>query len=141
MARRSEHVDHLKGIELFANLSKSDLGRIAAASSEQAVPAGTTIVHQGDAGREAYVILEGSCVVRRGNRKVATITAGDVFGELSLLDLGPRTAYVESETFCRLLVIPAKEFGRILEDVPKLSRKLLATLATRVRDLDRKAFG
>jgi len=141
MARRSEHIDHLKGIELFTNLTKRDLTLVAAASREEVVEAGTTIVHQGDAGREAYVILDGTCTVRRGSKRVTTLGAGSVFGEMSLLDLGPRTAYVTAESDCRLLVIPAKEFGKLLDDVPQLARKLLAALATRVRDLDRTAFG
>ena len=62
-------------------------------------------------------------------------------GELSLLDKGPRTAYVVAETDVVALELGAKDFATVLQDYPKVSLKLLATLAGRVRDLDRKVFG
>ncbi len=141
MARRSDLVTHLKNIELFSGLSKGELGKVASVGTERAFAAGTTIVEQGEMGRTAYVLLEGSAVVRRGNRKVATLTAGAPVGELSLLDHGPRTAYVVAETDVVALELGAKEFATVLQEYPKVSLKLLAALAGRVRDLDRKVFG
>ena len=134
MASRSDLVTHLKNIELFSGLSKGELGKVT-------FTAGTTMVEQGDMGRTAFVLLEGTAVVRRGNRKVATLTAGAPVGELSLLDKGPRTAYVVAETDVVALELGAKDFATVLQDYPKVSLKLLATLAGRVRDLDRKVFG
>ncbi len=141
MARRSEHVERLKGVELFSKLSKSELSRLAAVSTERSFPAGEAIIEQGDAGREAYVLLEGTCTVRRGNRKVATLDPGAPFGELSLLDHGPRSAYVVADGDVVVLEIGAREFGQLLEEVPALSKKLLAALAGLVRELDRRAYG
>ncbi|MEM9712848.1 MAG: cyclic nucleotide-binding domain-containing protein [Actinomycetota bacterium] len=141
MASRSDLVSHLKNIELFSGLSKGELAKVAAGGSERSFGAGTTIVEQGDMGRTAYVILEGTAVVRRGNRKVATLGVGAPVGELSLLDKGPRTAYVVADTDVIALELGAKEFASVLQEYPKVSVKLLATLAGRVRDLDRKVFG
>ncbi len=141
MARRSDLVTLLKNIELFSGLSKGELGKVAAVGTERSFTAGTTIVEQGEMGRTAYVLLEGTAVVRRGNRKVATLAAGAPVGELSLLDHGPRTAYVIAETDVTALELGAKDFATVLQDYPKVSVKLLATLAGRVRDLDRKVFG
>ncbi|MEM9036227.1 MAG: cyclic nucleotide-binding domain-containing protein [Actinomycetota bacterium] len=141
MARRTELVNHLGNVGLFSGLSKSDLGRIAQAGEQAEYPEGATIVEQGDMGRSAFVILEGTAIVRRGSRKVAELEPGAPFGEMSLLDKGPRTAYVVAGTDLTVLEIPAKEFMRVLDEVPKLAVKLLATLAGRVRDLDRKAYG
>jgi CRP/FNR family transcriptional regulator, cyclic AMP receptor protein len=66
---------------------------------------------------------------------------GAMVGELSLLDHGPRTATVTTNSACTLLVIDQRHFAAVLADVPTLSRKLLASLASRIRDLDRTMFG
>ena len=138
---RSEHISRLGDLELFSGCSKKDLQNIAKSSDEVDVNAGTTIVEQGDMGTEAYVVLSGEATVRRNGRKIATLSAGDAIGELSLLDRGPRTAYVEAATDMRLLKIDAKAFAKLLKETPSLSGKLLAALAGRVRELDRKIFG
>ena len=79
--------------------------------------------------------------MKRNRRKIAEIGPGESVGELSLLDLGPRTATVEAGTDLKLLVIEARAFSGLLDDSPALARKMLAALANRVRDLDRKIFG
>ena len=75
------------------------------------------------------------------NRKIATLGRGSVVGELSLLDHGPRTATVVCDTDCTLLVIDQRRFLGVIDDVPSISHKLLASLATRIRDLDRQYYG
>ena len=112
---RSEHISRLGDLELFSGCSKKDLQNIAKSSDEIDVNAGTTIVEQGDMGTEAYVVLSGEATVRRNGRKIATLSAGDAIGELSLLDRGPRTAYVEAATDMRLLKIDAKSFTNLLK--------------------------
>jgi CRP-like cAMP-binding protein len=141
MLSRSKHLDHLASIPLFSACSKRDLEKIARASSEIEVEAGRVLCEQGDTGREAFVIIEGKAGVKRNKRKIATLTPGDAFGELSLLDHGPRTASVEAETPMTLLVLSAREFTGVLDEVPGLNHKLLAVLASRVRELDSKVFG
>lgn len=141
MAPRSKHLEHLAEISLFSALSKRDLQRIAKASNEVTRDAGTVLVDQGDAGREAFVIIEGTTTVRRNGRKVGTLGPGNAIGELSLLDHGPRTATVIAQTPVTVLVLSAREFGGVLEEVPGLAHKLLAELAGRVRELDRQIYG
>ena len=87
------------------------------------------------------VVLEGEVSIRRNGRKVATLGPGAMVGELSLLDHGPRTATAVCETDCLLLVIDQRHFRAVLEDVPSMSVKLLASLAGRIRDLDRQYYG
>ncbi len=138
---RNEHISRLGDLELFSGCSKKDLQNIARSSTEIDVVVGKTIIEQGDMGTEAFVILDGEATVRRNGRKIATLKAGDAIGELSLLDRGPRTAYVEAATDMRLLCISSKEFSKLLKATPSLSMKMLAALAGRVRELDRKIFG
>ena len=102
---------------------------------------GTTVVDQGQMGREAFVILSGSVSVRRGGRKITTLSEGDVVGELSLLDHGPRTATAVCEGDCTLFVLDQRHFRKVLEDQPQIMLKLLGTLAGHIRNLDRQYFG
>lgn len=141
MATRSKHLEHLAEIPLFSALNKKDLQRIAKASNEITLPAGTVLVDQGDMGREAFVLIEGTATVARNGRKVGTLSAGDAVGELSLLDHGPRTARVTADSDLTALVLSAREFAGVIEEVPGLAHKLLAQLAGRVRDLDRQIYG
>jgi CRP-like cAMP-binding protein len=141
MAGRNDYLDYLAAVPLFAACSRRDLQRIAKASDEIAMESGRVLVHQGESGRECFVIAEGEAKVERNGRKVATVGPGACIGELSLLDHGPRTATVTATTPLKVLVLGPREFSGVLEQVPGLSRKLLAALATQVRELDKKAFG
>ena len=138
---RTEHIDRLSTLELFRTCSNKDLQRIARASDEITVAAGTTLMEQGDAGTEAYVILEGEAVVRRSGRKIATLGTGDAAGEFALLDRRPRSAYVEAATDMRLLRVKGSAFRKLLSETPSMAPNLLAATSMRVRELDRKIYG
>jgi CRP-like cAMP-binding protein len=140
MARKA-YLEPLKNVALFSACSMKDLEKIAKAGDEVVMSAGTTIVDQGQTGREAFVVLDGTVTVKRNNKKVASLGPGTVVGELSLLDHGPRTATVICETDCKLLLIDQRHFMAVVDDVPALSHKLLASLAGRIRDLDRQYYG
>jgi CRP-like cAMP-binding protein len=140
MARNS-YVDHLAQVRLFSSMSKRDLQKIARASDEVSVEAGKVLVEEGTRGREAFVILEGDAIVRRNNRKVTTLGPGDHFGELALLDGGQRTATVVADSPLKVLVIGQREFLGVLDEVPGLAHKVMASLAQTIRSLDEKAFG
>jgi CRP-like cAMP-binding protein len=141
MAGRDSYLDHLSSIGLFGALSRKELQRIAKASDEVKVKAGHELVRQGDVGREMFVVVEGQATVKRNGRKVATMGPGGTIGELSLLDKGPRTASVTCDTDCTVLVLGAREFIGVLDDVPGLAHKVMAALASWVRDLDAKVYG
>src|SRR5204862_6501615 len=94
MGGRATHREHLATVPLFAPCSKKHLQRIARASDEVEIPAGRTLMKQGDVGRECFILVEGKVKVERNGRKVASLGPGAYFGELSLLDKGPRTATV-----------------------------------------------
>jgi CRP-like cAMP-binding protein len=141
MVGRDTYLEHLASVPLFAACSKKDLQRIARASDEAHIPEGRQLVRQGDVGRECFVIVEGNVAVERNGKKIATLGPGAYFGEMSLLDKGPRTATVTALTPLTVLVLGPREFSGVLEEVPELAHKLLSTLAGRVRELDTKAFG
>ena len=102
MASKKKHLESLRNVALFSACSNKELEKVAKATDEITMTAGTMIMDQGQMGREAFVIVEGDVVVRRNGRKVATLGPGTVVGEMSLLDKGPRTATVVCETDCTL---------------------------------------
>ncbi|MCE2764681.1 MAG: cyclic nucleotide-binding domain-containing protein [Ilumatobacteraceae bacterium] len=141
MASKKSYLDSLRRVALFSSCSTKDLEKIAKAGDEVTLDAGAVIVDQGQTGREAFVIISGSATVKRNGKKVATLGAGSVVGELSLLDHGPRTATVVADTECTMLVISQRQFLAVIDAIPAISHKLLATLAGRIRELDRQYFG
>lgn len=141
MAGKRAYLDHLAKVPLFSSMNTRDLQRIARATDEVELGVGTTVIDQGQTGREAFVIVEGTVTVRRNGKKVATLGPGAIVGELALLDHGPRSASVTCDTDCTMLVIEGRAFSGILDEVPALAHKLLASLAGRIRELDRRSFG
>ncbi len=141
MASMKAQLDSLKNVPLFNGCTAKELEKVAKAADEIELAAGSIVVDQGQMGREAFIILSGDVTIKRNNRKIATLTAGDVVGELSLLDHGPRTASAVCETDCTLLVIDQRRFIAVLDDVPSIAHKLMAALASRIRVMDRTYMG
>jgi CRP-like cAMP-binding protein len=130
----------LSKIWLFSTSSAKDLRVIRKALEEVTVPPGRVLCEQGTIGREFFLIVEGKAAVKKNNRKTATLGPGQYFGELALLDRRPRSASVISETDMKLLILGQRQFNGVLDAVPALSRKMLAAMATRLREADEKAF-
>ncbi|MEY2430526.1 MAG: family transcriptional regulator, cyclic receptor protein [Acidimicrobiaceae bacterium] len=141
MVGRDTYLEHLASVPLFAACSRKDLQRIARASDEVQIPEGRTLMKQGDVGRECFVLVEGKVKVERNGKRVASLGPGAYFGELSLLDKGPRTATVTAESPITVLVLGPREFSGVLDEVPTLAHKLLTALAQRIRELDEKTYG
>jgi CRP-like cAMP-binding protein len=138
---RDTYLDHLASVPLFAACSRKDLQKIAKASDQVSVPEGRVVVEEGSSGHEAYVIIEGEAEVERNGQQVATFGPGDHFGELALLDGGPRTATVKASTDLELLVLGQREFAGVLDEVPGLAHQIMSTLASRIRALDEATYG
>ena len=141
MATKKESLEHLRRVPLFSTCSAKDLEKVLKAGTEITVDAGRVIIDQGQTGREAFVVLSGTATVKRNGKKVATIGAGAIVGELSLFDHGPRTATVTCDSDCQLLVIPQREFLAVIEQVPALTRRILEYLSGKIREFDRQYFG
>lgn len=135
---KSSHLDMLRNVPLFSALSAKDLGRIAKASDVVDVVAGKLLVDQGRTGHQFFLIVNGTATVRTNGRKASTLGPGDHFGELSLLAREPRNASVTADTGMTVLVLGQREFGGLLQEIPGLSVKLLASMATRLRQADLK---
>jgi CRP/FNR family cyclic AMP-dependent transcriptional regulator len=133
-------VELLRGVPLFAACSKRELSRIASLADEIEVPEGRVLTREGDPGWECFVVVDGRATITVGDRaRVAPLGSGACFGEMSLLDQGPRSATVEAQTDMHLLVLDARSFSSMLEELPSVARKMLATMAGRLRVAEREA--
>ncbi len=126
----------LASIDAFAGLSKKELAAIDRLMTPVEVKAGKEIIKQGTAGREAFIITEGTASVWRDERLVASVGKGSVMGEVALLANRPRTATVRAETDMTLEVLNRREFDQLLIESPLLTRKLLVATARRVHELE-----
>jgi CRP/FNR family transcriptional regulator, cyclic AMP receptor protein len=134
-------VELLRGVPLFSSCSKRELSRIASLADQIEVPEGKVLTREGDQGSEFFVVVEGQArVMVRDRGRVTPLGPGASFGELSLLDHGPRSATVEAETDMQLLVLNARSFSSLLTDVPSVARKVLAAMAARLRVAETEAL-
>ncbi len=140
MARRSELVDRLAAVALFARCSKRELQIVARHAETAEFPAGKELVVEGEPGDAFFIVLEGEVVLRRGGRKVGTLGPGDYFGELALLDPAPRSATATGTTDVRVAVLGARMFRTLLRELPSMSERLLSGLARAFREAGGTAF-
>ena len=117
---------------LFAACTNRELGLVARTFVELDVPAGTVLLRGGAAGRSFVVVIDGTAVVRVGERVVARLHAGDFAGELGVLGTRRHSADVVAETDAVVLECTAAELRNLLHEAPGLTRTMLTTLATRL---------
>ena len=128
----------MREVPLFAGLLPSELDRIALVMNPIDVAAGQVICTEGEAGHEFYLIADGEATVEHEGEAVAKLHTGEHFGELALLDRGPRSATVVAARDSRLYVLHEASFAAVLNEVPALAQKLLAALARRLREAERE---
>lgn len=133
-----KHLARLSEVSLFRALSAKDLQVLGRSTDTVGVPAGKTLVKEGEPGREFFVILSGEVSVTVDGKEVAVLREGQWFGELALIDPAPRDATVVTLTPCELMIIESRRFLPLLDEVPVLSHKLMVGLARRLREADRK---
>ena len=134
MATNKEIVKRLEQVALFSRCTKSDLKIVARHVESIRVESGRTIVRSGAEGDALFVVLDGTATVERDGRTVAELGGGDYFGELALLAPAPRAATVIATSDTDLAVLGVRMFRVLLRELPPLGAKLLADLASRVRD-------
>ena len=131
------NVPFLRRVRLFSELDDHTLREIANAAVEQGWERGQEIVRQGDTGVGAFIIRSGKVEVVQDHagaaEKIAELGAGDVFGEMALLDEFPRSAMVRAVEPTTCLQITRWHFRGILESHPQIALKLLPVLTKRVR--------
>lgn len=136
----------LRRVRILADMTDQQLGRFAQMMEVQNVRQWTEIVKQGVPGDAMYLVLEGEVRVRLmiGDKEstLATLAAGDFFGEIALFDHGPRSADVVANKDSVLLKISSASFQKVVSESPDLATPFLfaigRTLAARIRADDKR---
>lgn len=134
MFTKNAKVELLKQAPLFSDCSRRELNEIATIADEIHFPPGKVLMTEGEAGKEFVVIVDGTVAISRGGKRVPLRGDATFFGETALLTGTPRNATVTTTSPVRALVITGRAFGRLLTDSPRIQRKILVSLASRLPD-------
>jgi CRP-like cAMP-binding protein len=141
---RTEARESLRAIPLFRNASEEDLDSLATHLIERRYPKDSIVVEEGLTGDYMYVIQAGRVKITKssedGREKIMNLfSAGDFFGEMSLLDQEPRSASAKTLEPTRLLALSRRDFLQMLRRSPDLSLCVIRELTSRLRDTGEQA--
>lgn len=125
-------VSELKSSPLFENLSKKQLALIARHADEVALPAGRVVMREGEMAWEVCVILEGAARVTSGEKVLAELGPGAVFGEIGVVAGLHRTATVTAVTDMRVAVMFGPEFTGVSEEIEELKQMIARLIEERL---------
>lgn len=146
MVEQNEY-DQIKTLPFFKDLSDSEVDIVLKKIFTKFYKKGSILFVEGMPGEVLYIVLEGAIVItkktKEGDEKEITrLGYGEIVGEMSLIDAGPRTATGKTEVDSRLIVITKKSFNEILESDPRIAAKilmeLLKVLNRRLRATDKR---
>ena len=128
-------LDTLCVAPLFAGMARHEVRDVMGCFDEESFNAGHRIVLEGMRGVDFFIVTSGMAEVSVDRRWVATLRAGDFFGELGVLGDGLRFATVSAQTPLRCLVLPNRRLEDLILRHPVLSRNLLREVVARFHDL------
>jgi len=130
----SKKLEMLQRLPMFAACSERELAQILRLVDEIDMAKGDVLMREGAPGRESFIIVEGEAEVTVDRTHLATLGPGSFVGEMSLIEMEPRTATVTAKTPMRLLAIGPQQFSALLNH-RTVATKLLETVAGRLRDV------
>lgn len=139
MAGKDPKIELLRSIPIFAACGPGDLERISQLVDEVDIPDGKVIMRQGESGAEMFIVATGTARAERDGRHLTDFGPGAVFGEMSLIAEGPRTATVTAVEPMRAFVVGHREFHSLMDSHPDFKMRVLEGLATKVRRLEENA--
>ena len=128
-------IDLLRKVNLFSDCTEKQLAFNATRVEDVDVPAGRVLCQEGTSGGEFFVVVSGSAEVQRSGKVIGHMGAGDFFGEIALIDRGPRSATVVASSPMRLLILGTSQFQDVIHQDPEMARQLLYAVTKRLRAL------
>jgi CRP-like cAMP-binding protein len=135
---QSDYLGHLASVPLFSQCQKAELRNLARRTADITAEPGQVLIREGHGAYDFFVIISGEAEVTRSGQVAARLVEGEWFGELGLLDPALRDATVTAVTPMELIVLAQWDFEQALEEAPGMTRRLLAGMANRLRQLDRR---
>jgi CRP-like cAMP-binding protein len=135
---QSDYLAHLTSVPLFAQCTKTELKSLARHTSDITAEPDQVLIKEGQGAYDFFVIVSGEADVSREGRVVANLQAGDYFGEIGLLAPALRDATVTARSQMELIVLAQWDFEQALAEAPGMTRRLLAGMAHRLRQLDQR---
>ena len=135
---QSDYLSHLTSVPLFAQCTKAELKSLARHTSDITAEPEQILIKEGQGAYDFFVIVSGAAEVSREGRVVARLQAGDYFGEIGLLAPALRDATVTARSQMELIVLAQWDFEQALAEAPGMTRRLLAGMAHRLRQLDQR---
>jgi CRP-like cAMP-binding protein len=105
-------------------ITTDDLAALLSEGSERTAAAGEVLVREGAEAGSLFLIRSGTVVVSRGAKRLDSLGAGDVLGELALIRDGHRSASAIVEEEAELVVVPASAVRRLMDERPSLAAAL-----------------
>jgi CRP/FNR family cyclic AMP-dependent transcriptional regulator len=124
----------LQRVPLFADLSKQEVQQIARLFKERRFAEGETVVKEGSGGAAFFVIESGEAAVFLGGKKHTTLKADDYFGEIALIDEGPRMATITASSELVCYGVTFWDFRPLVESNGVIGWKLLQRMAKMYRE-------
>jgi CRP-like cAMP-binding protein len=131
---RSEHLEALRAIPLFSLLSDRELRAVLRSARPVSFPPGATVIRQGEQGKGFFVITDGRARVSADERDLATLGSGSYFGEIAVIDGGPRMAAITAETQVSTLEITSSAFLHLVDREPMIARSIQEELIRRLKE-------
>jgi len=125
----------LRRAPLFADMTKRELGEVARLADDLEAQPGAVLAREGETGQEFFVVVDGEVEFTRQGKKLPIDGPVDFFGEVSLVEHVPRLATVTATTPLQFFVLGHREFHRLMDDNPRIERKVLRALARRLLTL------
>jgi CRP/FNR family cyclic AMP-dependent transcriptional regulator len=137
--RKSDRIELLRSIWLFGRCTPKELQAIAKLTTPVLADEAKVLAREGMDGGEFFVIVEGTAEASIGGTRIAELGPGQFFGEMALLDRGPRVATVVARSPMLLLVLSGREFDELIrQSIPSVSRRMLMVLGQRLREADKR---
>jgi CRP-like cAMP-binding protein len=120
-------------VPFFSSLNSRNRKTLLAQGKEMSYKTGNTIVAEGDTGVGFFLILDGKAEVRKKGKVLATLSRGQFFGEMSLIDDLPRSADVIALQPTKCWAITAWSFASVIKEHPELALSMLKEVVKRLR--------
>ena len=134
-----QKLDLLRRVPLFEGLGGKEIEAVGRLAEEVDLPAGRTVMREGESGSEFFLLVDGTVKIDRGGKHVRTVEPGDFFGEIALVAEGPRTATATTDGPAKVLVLGHREFHSLMDQFPAIRICVLEALARRIRNLEPEA--